>query len=143
MLPSEIPKLPTALLVTVFPAVWELLLLHDSPPPGWVSVPNSFVSFCLLSSVLPPFEENRVPFLVPGVLRSCSVEVGQHSYDLLMDLRWRKWSSTILGPPPPCLTLGNPMDYSLPGSSVHGILQARILEWVAISSSRGSSQPRD
>ena len=35
------------------------------------------------------------------------------------------------------------MDSSLPGSSVHGILQARILEWVAISSSRGSSQPRD
>ena len=42
-----------------------------------------------------------------------------------------------------CLTLGNPMDYTPPGSSVHGLLQARILEWVAISSSRGSSQPRD
>ena len=36
-----------------------------------------------------------------------------------------------------------PEDCSLPGSSVHGILQARILEWVAISFSRGSSQPRD
>ena len=35
------------------------------------------------------------------------------------------------------------MDCSLPGNSVHGILQARILEWVAISSSRGSSWPRD
>ena len=35
------------------------------------------------------------------------------------------------------------MDGSLPGSSVHGISQARILEWVAISFSRGSSQPRD
>ena len=35
------------------------------------------------------------------------------------------------------------MDYSLPGSSVHGILRARILEWVAISFSRISSQPRD
>ena len=35
------------------------------------------------------------------------------------------------------------MDYSLPGSSVHGILQARILEWVAIPLSRGSSWPRD
>ena len=42
-----------------------------------------------------------------------------------------------------CLTLCNPMDYSLPCSSVHGISQARILEWVAISSSSGSSQPRD
>ena len=42
-----------------------------------------------------------------------------------------------------CLTLCNPMDYSLLCSSVHGIFQARILEWVAISFSRGSSQPRD
>ena len=42
-----------------------------------------------------------------------------------------------------CLTLCDPMDCSLPGSSVHGILQARILEWVAISFSRGSSPPRD
>ena len=41
------------------------------------------------------------------------------------------------------LTLRGPMDYSLPGSSVHGILQARILEWVAMPSSRGSSWPRD
>ena len=38
-----------------------------------------------------------------------------------------------------CLTLCDPMDCSPPGSSVHGILQARMLEWVAISFSRGSS----
>ena len=42
-----------------------------------------------------------------------------------------------------CPTLCDPMDCSLPGSSVHRILQARILEWVAISYYRGSSQPRD
>ena len=42
-----------------------------------------------------------------------------------------------------CPTLCNPMDCSPPGSSVHGTLQARILEWLAISSSRGSSQPGD
>ena len=42
-----------------------------------------------------------------------------------------------------CLTLWDPMDCSSPGSPVHGILQARILEWVAIPFSRGSSQPRD
>ena len=40
-------------------------------------------------------------------------------------------------------TLWNPTNCSLPGSSVHGILQARILEWVAISSSRWSSRPRN
>ena len=42
-----------------------------------------------------------------------------------------------------CLTLCDPMDCGPPGSSVHGIFQARILDWVAISFSRGSSQPRD
>ena len=42
-----------------------------------------------------------------------------------------------------CLMLCDPVDCSPPGSSVHGIMQARILEWAAISFSRGSSQPRD
>ena len=42
-----------------------------------------------------------------------------------------------------CPTLWDPKDCSLPGSSVYGIFQARILEWVAISFSRGSSWPRD
>ena len=42
-----------------------------------------------------------------------------------------------------CPTLCDPMDCKLPASSVRGIFQARVLEWVAISFSRGSSQPRD
>ena len=42
-----------------------------------------------------------------------------------------------------CVQFCDPMDCSLPGSSVHGILQARVLEWAAISFPRGSSQPRD
>ena len=42
-----------------------------------------------------------------------------------------------------CLTLCNPMDCSPPGSSVHRILQLRIVEWVTMPSSRGSSWPRD
>ena len=42
-----------------------------------------------------------------------------------------------------CLSFWDPADCSPPGSTVHGILQARILEWVAIPFSRGSSQPRD
>ena len=62
------------------------------------------------------------------------------------DLRWGwdgdastvKWSEVAQS----CLTLCNPMDCSLPGSSLHGILQARILQWVAISF-RGSSWLRD
>ena len=54
-----------------------------------------------------------------------------------------KWSKVKVLVAQLCLTLCDPMDCSPPGSSVHGILQARILEWVAISFSRGSSQPRD
>ena len=50
-----------------------------------------------------------------------------------------KWSEAAQS----CPTLCNPMDCSLPGSSVPGILQAGILGWVAISFSRRSSQPRD
>ena len=50
-----------------------------------------------------------------------------------------KWSEVAQS----CPTLCDPVDCSPPGSSIHGILQARILEWVAISFSRGSSQPRD
>jgi len=42
-----------------------------------------------------------------------------------------------------CPTLWDPIDCNLPGSSVHGIFQARILEWVSISFSRGYSPPRD
>ena len=42
-----------------------------------------------------------------------------------------------------CLTLCDPIDWSLPGSSVYGISQTRVLEWVVIFFSRGSSQPRD
>ena len=45
--------------------------------------------------------------------------------------------------PQSCLNLCDPIDCSLPASSVHGIFQARVLEWVAFSFSRGSSQPRD
>ena len=50
-----------------------------------------------------------------------------------------------VGAPPlqSCPPLRSPMDGSPPGSSVHGILQARILEWVAMPSPRGSSRPRD
>ena len=52
-------------------------------------------------------------------------------------IRVSKWSEVTQS----CPTLCDPMDCSLPGFSVHGILQARVVEWVAISFSRGSSDP--
>ena len=56
------------------------------------------------------------------------------------NLRVSEWASEVAQS---CPTLCDPMDCSLPGSSIHGIFQARILEWVAISFSRRSFQPRD
>ena len=50
-----------------------------------------------------------------------------------------KWSEVAQS----CPTLSDPVDCSLPCSSIHGILQTRVLEWGAIFFSRGSSQPRD
>jgi len=50
-------------------------------------------------------------------------------------------SDCVWSVPQSCLTLCHSMDYSLPGSSVHGISQARVVEWVAMPSSRGFSQP--
>ena len=58
-------------------------------------------------------------------------------------LERRTWSGVHVLVTQSCPTLCDPMDCSLSGSSVHGILQAKILEWVAISFSRKSSQPRD
>ena len=61
------------------------------------------------------------------------------SYELML-LKWSEvnWSEVVQS----CPTLCDPMDWSPPGSSVQGLLQARILEWVAIPFSRGSSWPR-
>ena len=53
--------------------------------------------------------------------------------------RWQEYIEVTQS----CPTFCDPMGYSPPGSSLHGILQARVLEWTAISFSRGSSWPRD
>ena len=59
---------------------------------------------------------------------------------ILMVQLWKKESESEVTQS--CLTLCDPVDCSLPGSSIHGILQERVLEWVAISFCRGSSRPR-
>ena len=56
-----------------------------------------------------------------------------------IEKRWQEYIEITQS----CPTFCNPMDCSPPGSSLHGFLQARVLEWVAISFSRGSSWPRD
>ena len=55
----------------------------------------------------------------------------------------RIWAITLSEVAQSCPTLCDPMDRSLSGSSIHGIFQARVLEWIAISFFRGSSRPRN
>ena len=61
----------------------------------------------------------------------------------LEEAQEKQWRPACVQLPQSCPTLCNPTDCSLPGSSVHGILQARIPDWIVISSSRGSSSPSD
>ena len=72
-----------------------------------------------------------------------SPPLSSHSFPLLLHLTNIFSQLYACSVAQSCLTLCNPMDCSPPGSSVHGILPARILEWVAISFSRGSFWPRD
>ena len=73
--------------------------------------------------------------------------LGKQKNDLKLSLDWHTLSPFLpvcVFVAQSCPTLCDPMDCSpLPGSSVHRILQARILEWDAMPSSRGSSQPKD
>ena len=97
-------------------------------------------------------QKKRLAKRWPGAEASCAVgwmeavAVKSGSYEIKgQKVLCRHWETRVrleVLVSQSCLTLCNPMDCSLPGSSVHGFLQARILEWVAIPFSRGSSQPR-
>ena len=108
MLPSEIPKLPTDPLVRGFPSVWKLLLLHDSLPRMGLCPSLFCLSFYLLYFVLPPFEDNGLPFWVPDVFHQRSKVVlwnllsVQVSFDEFVGKKVVSPSySSILGPPLP------------------------------------------
>ena len=76
---------------------------------------------------LPPLGLQPARLLCPWDSPGKSTGVGYHF--LLQCMKVESESEVAQS----CLTLSNPMDCSLPGSSVHGILQARVLEWVAIA----------
>jgi len=94
MLPSEIPKLPTDPMVRGFPGVWKLLLFYGSLP-GWVSIPNFFVSlfiFYIFSYLLLKTMDAFLGAWCPlPAFRSCFVEFAQRSNILSMNFLERKW----------------------------------------------------
>ena len=100
--------------------------------------PNTFKHFLLAHLTM--------PCIVPLCARLCDGALVR-PYGLLPDLityrcyvfvNWMKYEVKWSEVTQSCPTLWDPMDYSPPGSSVHGILQARILEWVAISLSKNT-----
>ena len=98
---------------------------HKVPLLGLKTQPRVFPGGPVVNISTFPLRGTRVPFLV-----------GKLTYRMLHGTAESEVAQS-------CPTLCDPMDCSPPGSSVHGMLQARILERVAISSSKGSSQSRD
>ena len=100
----------------------------------------------LLKSVFPSSENGTaiylVTFFLSNSISSPVILIGISQMSLLVHLYCHQ-SSPVKVKAQSCMTLCDPMDYSPSGSSAHGILQARILEWIAIPFSRGSSPPRD
>ena len=77
------------------------------------------------------------PLMSPAL--ACGFLTTSGTWEAQFNSKWSEVSEVAHS----CPTLCNPMGYSLTGFAVHGIFQARVLEWVAISFSRGSSRPRD
>ena len=127
--------------------------LHPLLPPALLSPPLHCAPAIL------PFSQPRVPGLLSSIPRSelviiCQRQVLNPSLDhpvlialcaslsLTFDPSTVSHNESESGVAQSCPTLWDPMDCSLPGFSIHGIFQARVLEWVAIFFSRRSSQPR-
>ena len=95
---------------------------------------------CVTSIMFDSVRPNRwQPTRLPRHWDSPGKNTGVGCHFLLQCMKVKSESEVTQSGP----TLSDPMDCSLLGFSLHGILQARILEWVAISFSRGASQPRD
>ena len=95
---------------------------------------RSFILFQVIVSLLRANKLPSDPDVIPWKLTLAQpTMLGSPSLPVCM------WAKLLQS----CPTFWDPMDHSLADSSVHGILQARILKWVAVSSSRGSSPPKD
>ena len=92
-------------------------------------MPSSHLILCHSLLLLPPIPPSIRVFSNESTLRMRWPKYWSFSFSIILPKKFQGWS------PSSCPTLYNPMDGSLPGFSVHGIFQAIILEWVAISCS--------
>ena len=102
------------------------------------------VAYAFCSGSSQPRNWTGVSCIAGGFFTNWAIWEARQAFQISSNISQKLWHKYgVVSVAQSCLTLCNPMDYSPPGSSVHGILQARILEWVAMSFSRGSSQPRN
>ena len=129
----------------IFKNIPQFVVIHTVKGFGIVSKAEidvfwNFLAFLMIQRML------AIWSLVPLPLLNPAWTSGSSWFMYCWSLAWRILSITLLtcgkGKLLSRVWLCNPMDCSLPASSVHGIFQARVLEWVAISFSRGSSWPR-
>ena len=137
--------------------MWSIIIskLWDSSSGSWSVVSSSLRPHGLACQAPVAMEFSRQEYcsgLVPspGDLPDPGIKPGSLLHRRQILYRWSHQGSLSNDSPlcvclvaQSCLTLWDPMDCSLPVFSVHGIILAGILEWVAIFFSRGSSQPRD
>ena len=154
-LPASYNKFPLAVCFTYGNVYVSTLLSQFIPPsPSTTSVCRTgpleefwrqrlfyvcLLGFCGLRHPLTCRQWSAYVFTSP----SLCVSVPESRFFLCIRMQSHWFLHDVCSVAQLCLTLCDPMDCSLPGSSVHGIFQARILKWVAISFSRGSSQPKD
>ena len=123
--------------------------LHTALIHCWDSDPRNYEPFTVLFSSSSLLGKEEVDRTADGPVslscwcwnwdRSCHQPIFGHS----SQYTWNSCVQVKVLVTESCPTLCDPMDYSLPASSLRGILQARIMEWLAIPSCRRSSQPRD
>ena len=113
------------------------LLQHHSSKASILRRSAFFIVHSVMSDSVQP--QRRQPTRLPRPWDSPRKNTGVGCHFLLQCMQVKCESEVAQS----CSTLRDPMDCSLPGSSVHGILQARILGWVTIFYSRGSFRPRD
>ena len=116
----------------------EIPVLYNNFPLAICFTYGNTYVFMLLSPFVPPSLSPTMSTSLSLCLHFCCCPANRFSNTICLD------SMTVKSEvAQSCPTLCDPMGCSLPGSSVHGIIQAIVLEWIAISFSRGSSQPRD
>ena len=134
-----------------FPNILHLIC-HQLLSTHWIPLPPTFPmpwhEFWSSSSLI--WIITAISNWVPSLLSPCSLPLPLHlSHPPQSELSFFPFFSNVICSlceyvcVLSCLTLWDSMDCCLPGSSAHGILQVSIVEWVAISSCRGSSWPRD